>query len=163
MTQRGNRPRAALYHRSSVTEPEVPWRKLRAAATARGYDVAAEIEEATAAAEAPALERLVATVPKRRIDAVLLWSLGALGDSLGEILGNVRKLIDAGFRTEIVAPGLIIDPRDQASKSAMLSLISALADMPHSIRSEATRAGLQRARSKGRRLGRPPRSAPSHS
>ncbi|MBI1918734.1 MAG: recombinase family protein [Planctomycetes bacterium] len=153
---RVTRPRAALYHRPSIIE-RTPWRELRAAAAARGYGVAMEIEETESAhGGCPALERLLTAARERKIDAVLVQKLHAFGYTVPDLLSIIRKLVDSGTRVEVVAQRITIDPRDEESTQAILGVLAALADAGRSARSDATRVGLERARRRGHRLGRPP-------
>jgi len=107
--------RAALYHRVSTTDqdPATARHELRAAATARGYTIAMEVEETGSGArnDRPGLQEVMSAARRSRIDAVLVWKLDRFGRSTLDLLGCIQQLVAAGVRFEAITQGLAIDPR----------------------------------------------------
>jgi DNA invertase Pin-like site-specific DNA recombinase len=74
----------------------------------------------------------------------MVWSVDRLGRSLQDLVG---------FLSEMHALG--IDSTSPAGK-AMFQMMGVFAEFERAIVKECVRAGLERARSEGKRLGRPP-------
>jgi hypothetical protein len=66
--------------------------------------------------------------------------------------GDVR----AALRAALVANSFLISPVDVAFRKAMFQMMGVFAEFERSMVQERVRAGLARARSEGKRLGRPP-------
>ena len=103
-----------------------------------------------AKAERPELARLLEQV--REGDVVVVWKLDRLGRSLGHLVAFVGELMERGV-------GLVSlrDPVDTTSAQGRLvfNLFASLAEFERDLIRERTRAGLEAARARGRKGGRP--------
>ncbi|MFN7975088.1 MAG: recombinase family protein [Acidobacteriota bacterium] len=154
--------RTALHHRVSTTEqdPSAPRHDLRAAATARGYEIAMEVEETGSGAQndRPGLQNVMAAALRGRIDVVIVWKLDRFGRSALDLLVSIRQLVDAGARFEAIKQRLVVDPRRvDPTATLILTVLAAVAAFERDLIRERTLLGLERARRAGKRLGRPPR------
>ena len=152
---------AAIYHRVSTTDqdPTTARHELRAAASLRGYSIALEIEETGSGArnDRPGLQQILSAARRGRIHAVLVWKLDRFGRSTLDLLTNIQHLTQAGVRFEAITQGLRVDPmRLDPTTHLILGVLAAVAEFERDIIRERTRLGLQRARRRGKRLGRPP-------
>jgi len=104
----------------------------------------------------PAREELLAFV--RRSDVVVVWKLDRLGRSLRDLVELVVGLGDRGV--ELRSLHEAIDTTTPAGKLTF-HLFAALAELEADVLRERTRAGLEAARRRGTKLGRP-RALDSH-
>ena len=103
-----------------------------------------------ARAERPELARLLDQL--RAGDTVVVWRLDRLGRSLADLIGSVAQLEErgVGFRS-------LQESIDTTSSGGRLvfHVFAALAEFERDLIREPTRAGLEAARARGRRGGRP--------
>lgn len=150
--------RVALYARVSTLNgqhPEMQLHELREYAAHRGWQIAGEyVDEGVSGSKEsrPALNRLMVDARQRRLDTVLVWKLDRFGRSLKHLVNNLADLESLG-----VAFVSIRDNIDLTTPSGrlMLHLIAAMAEFERALIQERVRAGLQNAKRKGKRLGRP--------
>jgi DNA invertase Pin-like site-specific DNA recombinase len=149
--------RVALYCRCSTLDQTVNLQLdgLRDYARARGLEVVDEyIDEGVSGAKAtrPALDRLQADARRRRFDAVAVWRLDRLARS-------VRHLTQLGADFEALGVDLIVlDQAIDTSTSAgrfLFHTLAAVGELERDLLRERTRAGLEAAKRRGRKLGRP--------
>ncbi len=110
----------------------------------------------------PAFDALCRDATKRQFDVVMAWSVDRLGRSLQDLVAFLSELHALGIDLFLHQQGL--DTTTPAGK-AMFQMMGVFAEFERSIIQERVRAGLARARSEGKRLGRPtmPRSWKSKS
>jgi DNA invertase Pin-like site-specific DNA recombinase len=149
--------RLALYCRCSTLDQTVNLQLdgLRDYARARSLEVVGEyIDEGVSGARAtrPALDRLQADARRRRFDAVAVWRLDRLARS-------VRHLTELAADLEALGVDLIVlDQAIDTSTSAgrfLFHTFAAVGELERDLLRERTRAGLEAARRRGRKLGRP--------
>ena len=131
---------------------------LQQFAEARGWHIVKiyeEKESAWRAGRQHELARALQGARRRQFDILLVWSLDRLSrEGPLAILSLVHRLSQAGVRVVSLqepwteAPGELYD--------VLLALTGWVAKMESERRSERTKAGLERARRQGKRLGRPP-------
>src|SRR5687767_4458433 len=157
-------PRAALYHRVSTVDqdPETARAELRAQAAARGLDVVLELEETGSGAnnDRPGLLKLLAAAERRQVDAVLVWKLDRFGRSALDLLRNLETLERAGVRFVCTSQGIDTGGRGDPMSRLLLTMLAAVAEFERELIRSRTRMGLERARARGKRLGRPPAPKP---
>src|SRR4051812_32921907 len=90
---------------------------------------------------------------KRQFDVVMAWSVDRLGRSLQDVVGVLSELHALGIDLFLHQQGL--DTTTPAGK-AMFQMMGVFAEFERAIIQERVRAGLARAKSEGKRLGRPP-------
>ncbi len=155
----------ALYARVSTEsqDPEVQLAALRAHAANRGWEVVEEfIDKGFSGAKErrPALDRLMRAAWTGQFHAVLMWRFDRFARSVKHLISALET-----FRTLKVD---FISLQEQFDTStpigqAMFTIIGAMAQLERDIIRERVKAGLERARARGVRLGRPTaRVEPSH-
>lgn len=158
--------RAVIYHRvSTVDQDEQGARtELEMAAKVRGFTIEMVIEETGSGArnDRPGLQRVMEAALRSRVDVVLVWKLDRFGRSSLDLLSNLRKLDDAGVRFIATSQGIDLQPGGDAMSKLLVTMLSAIAEFERDLIRERTILGLQKARRRGKRLGRPvDRSAPT--
>jgi DNA invertase Pin-like site-specific DNA recombinase len=148
--------RAAIYARVSTSDQtcENQLEELRRYVTARGWKAVEYIDEGISGAKErrPALDRLVADAKRRRLDVVVCWRLARLGRNLKDLITLLEELQVLGVDFVSLAEG--IDATTPAGKLQM-HILGAIAEFERARIAERVRAGLERARRNGTRLGRP--------
>src|SRR5437762_7168257 len=148
--------RAALYARVSTTEqtPENQLVALRAFALARGWAASEFVDHGVSGAKdrRPQLDAMLADVRRRKLDLVLVTKLDRLARS-------TRHLVTLGAELEALGVDLVV--LDQAidtttpSGRLLFHMLAAVAEFERDLIRDRVLAGLRRARTQGRRLGRP--------
>ena len=134
--------------------------------TDRGQDTAAQIDALRAANcermfeerasggrwDRPELHRMLDQL--RQSDVVIVWKLDRLSRSLKDLLSIMEKIdaAGAGFRSLTES----IDTTTPAGRM-MMQMVGVFAEFEREMIRERTRAGLERARKKGRHPGRKPK------
>jgi DNA invertase Pin-like site-specific DNA recombinase len=91
----------------------------------------------------------------REGDQLVVWKLDRLGRSLAHLVTTVDALARRGVAFRVLAhDGAPIDT-NTASGKLMFGIFATLAEFERSLISERTRAGLEAARARGRKGGRP--------
>jgi putative DNA-invertase from lambdoid prophage Rac len=153
--------RAALYARVSTSDQtcENQLLELRRYAVARGWTATEFVDQGVSGAKdrRPALDALMTTAKRRRIDVVIVWRLDRFGRSLRHLVMAIEELNSAGV--SFVSLGESIDT-SSATGRLLLGVMGSFAEFERERIRERVLAGLQRARSQGKRLGRPRRDLP---
>ncbi len=153
--------RAVLYGRVSTfdQEPENQLAELRRYAGARGWTSAEYVDRGISGAKdrRPALDRLLIDARRRRFDVLVVWRLDRLGRNLRHLITLLEELQALGIAFVSLNEG--IDATTPAGKLQM-HILGAIAEFERARIAERVKAGLQRARAQGKRLGRP-RKVPS--
>lgn len=148
--------RAAIYARVSTfdQEPENQLVELRRYAEARGWAAQEYVDRGVSGAKdkRPALDALVKDAKRRRFDVVLCWRLDRLGRNLKHLITLLDEL--QALRVAFVSLAEGIDATTPAGKLQM-HILGAIAEFERERIRERVLAGLQRAKTQGRRLGRP--------
>jgi putative DNA-invertase from lambdoid prophage Rac len=150
--------RAVAYVRVSTSDQNPSNQKpdLLRIARARGLEIITVYEEkASTAKRRPALEAMLLAAHRGRFDVLLLWALDRLGRSMVENLSTILTLDQLGV-TVVSARENWLDTASPV-RPLLIGIFSWVAEQERSRISERTRAGLARARSKGIRIGRPPK------
>jgi DNA invertase Pin-like site-specific DNA recombinase len=148
--------RAALYARVSTLdqEPENQLQELRRYVEARGWTAQEYVDHGVSGAKErrPALDELLRDAKRRRFDVVVCWRLDRLGRNLKHLITLLEELQGLGVAFVSLAEG--IDATTPAGKLQM-HILGAIAEFERERIRERVLAGLQRARTEGKRLGRP--------
>jgi putative DNA-invertase from lambdoid prophage Rac len=150
--------KAALYVRVSTERQtgENQIAELRQLAAARGFEpvVYEEVESATKAR--PVLDRMLADARAGRVRAIIVWALDRLHRSM---LGAIQTVLECD---RISVPVISIrEPWLDTSgpvRPLLIAIFGWVAEQERTRLIERTKAGLERARRQGKRLGRPPAS-----
>ena len=152
--------RAVLYLRVSTIEQTTAnqERELRDVAGRIGCEIVHVYKDhgisgAKGREKRPAFNRLCRDAAKRQFDMVMAWSVDRLGRSLQDLVAFLSEL--HALRIDLFLHQQGLDTTTPAGK-AMFQMLGVFAEFERSIIQERVRAGLARARSEGKRLGRPP-------
>jgi DNA invertase Pin-like site-specific DNA recombinase len=152
--------RAVLYLRVSTIDQTTAnqERELRAVAERMGCEVVKVYKDhgisgAKGRDKRPAFDALCRAATRREFDMVMAWSVDRLGRSLQDLVGFLSELHALGLDLYLHQQGL--DTRTPAGK-AMFGMMGVFAEFERAMIQERVRAGLARARSEGKQLGRPP-------
>lgn len=150
--------RCALYARVSTTEQEVDNQllELRRFTEARGWTPKEYVDRGVSGSKdrRPALDELLKDAKRRKFDILVCWRLDRLGRNLRHLILLLDELQALGIGFVTLGEG--IDTSTPAGK-LQLHILSAIAEFERERIRERVMAGLQRARSQGKRLGRPER------
>ncbi len=153
--------RAALYARVSTLhrgqDPELQMTELRAVAAQRGWTIAGEYVDvgvSGAKERRAALDRLMADARGGKVDVVAVWRFDRFARSTRHLLEALEtfRVLNVGFLSLREA----VDTTTPAGK-ALFTMIAAVAELERDLIRERVRAGVERARQRGKRLGRPPK------
>ena len=152
--------RAVLYLRVSTVEQTTTnqERELRQAAERAGWEVTKVyrdhgISGAKSREKRPAFDALCRDANRRQFDVVMAWSVVQLGRSLQDLVGFLSELHALNVDLFLHQQGL--DTTTPAGKAMFQMLTGVFAEFERSIIQERVRAGLARAKSEGKVLGRP--------
>jgi DNA invertase Pin-like site-specific DNA recombinase len=151
--------RAAIYLRVSTTEQttENQRRELLAAARRHGWLVVEVFEDAgVSGAKSPkqrtGLNAMMKGVARREYDIVAAWSVDRLGRSLQDLVILLGELHSKGVDLFLHQQGL--DTSTPAGM-ALFGMLGVFAEFERAIIRERIKSGLERAKSQGRKIGRP--------
>jgi putative DNA-invertase from lambdoid prophage Rac len=148
--------RAAIYARVSTVdqEPENQLQELRRYIQARGWTGQEYVDRGVSGAKdrRPALDQLLTDARRRRLDVLVCWRLDRLGRNLKHLITLLDELQALGIPFVSLAEG--IDATTPAGKLQM-HILGAIAEFERERIRERVLAGLRRARTQGKRLGRP--------
>jgi DNA invertase Pin-like site-specific DNA recombinase len=154
--------KAAIYARVSTVdqEPENQLQELRRYVQARGWTAVEYVDRGVSGAKdrRPALDQLLIDARRRRFDVLVCWRLDRLGRNLKHLITLLDELQVLGVAFVSLAEG--IDATTPAGKLQM-HILGAIAEFERERIRERVLAGLQRARSQGKRLGRPKAAVPN--
>ena len=149
----------AIYTRVSTDHQttENQERELRAIATRMDWEIVnvyrdEGISGAKGRDERPAFDALCKDAARRQFDMVMAWSVDRLGRSLQDLVGFLSELHALGIDLMLHQQGL--DTTTPAGK-AMFQMMGVFAEFERAMIRERVKAGLDRARAQGKRLGRP--------
>lgn len=108
------------------------------------------------AEQRPAFKRMLGQI--RKNETLVVSKLDRLGRDAIDVLQTVRNLGKRGVKVVVLQLGTT-DLTSAAGK-LLLSMLAAVAEMERDLLIERTQAGLARARSEGKTLGRPSKTTP---
>jgi len=150
--------KCALYARVSKTDesqnPENQLMRLRSYADERGWQVYQEYVDHASGADAnrPQLNQMIRDARGRRFSLVLTTKI----DRIARSSLNLKQII-----ADLEARGIKFECTDQPFSTntptgkLLFGILGEIAEFERSLIIERTKAGLQRARAQGKRLGRP--------
>jgi DNA invertase Pin-like site-specific DNA recombinase len=152
-----NALQVALYARVSTDgqDPEVQLQALRAHAAHRGWEIIETFVDHGVSGRLerrPALDRMIKTAWVGQFQIIVVQRLDRLGRSLKHLVTLLSELQEKG-----VAVVSLKEQLDFSSSTGRLlfHVIAALAEFETALIADRVRAGLDRARMRGVRLGRP--------
>ena len=102
----------------------------------------------------PAFDKLCRDAARREFDMVMAWSVDRLGRSLVDLLATLQDL-HAGKGVDLYLHQQGLDTSTPSGR-AMFQMMGVFSEFERAMIQERVKAGLARARSEGKRLGRPP-------
>ena len=155
--------RAAIYARVSTVGQDTDRQlaDLRRLADHRGFEVAHIAEEKMSGtrSDRPLRQQLITLAQAGKIDAILVTELSRWGRSTQDVLKTLDQL--ASWNVSLIAAnGIDLDLRTAGGKM-MVTLLAGFAEFERDLASERIRSGLARAKSAGKKLGRPQGQNPS--
>ena len=154
--------RAVLYLRVSTLDQTTAnqERELREIAVRMGWEILKVYKDrgisgAKGRDKRPEFDRLCRDAAKRQFDMVMAWSVDRLGRSLQDLVGFLSEL--HALRIDLFLHQQGLDTTTPAGK-ALFQMMGVFAEFERAMLQERVRAGLKRAKSEGKRLGRPPRA-----
>jgi DNA invertase Pin-like site-specific DNA recombinase len=152
--------KAGLYLRVSTKQQDTgsQERELREVAKRLGHEIVEVYEDqgisgAKGRDKRPAFDRLHKDITSRKIDIVMAWSVDRLGRSLQDLMHFLEHMHSKQVGLYLHQQGL--DTTTPAGK-AMFQMCGVFAEFERAIIRERVRAGMARAKEKGKRLGRKP-------
>jgi DNA invertase Pin-like site-specific DNA recombinase len=154
--------RAAIYARVSTADQNATNQTLELGRyiAARGWTAVEYVDHGISGAKdrRPALDRMMADAKRRKFDVVVCWKLDRFGRSLQHLVNGIQSLTDAGVGFQSLGEGI---DTQSATGRLMLGILASFAEFERDRIRERVLAGLQRAKSQGKRLGRPKTNPPT--
>lgn len=150
--------RCAIYTRTSTSDRQdtsMQLRELEAYASVRGWTVVKVYEDkgfTGTNANRPALKELLAAARERKFDLVLVWKLDRWGRSLREIVLMLQDLSDYGVEFCSLKDALDLST---SHGKLMSHIVAAFSQYEADVIRSRVRSGLENAKAKGQKLGRP--------
>jgi DNA invertase Pin-like site-specific DNA recombinase len=155
--------RIAVYARVSTDDrgqdPENQLAQLRVWCVAAGHEIVTEyVDHASGgkgASKRPQFAAMLDAAHRRQFDVLLVWALDRLSrEGMVATIGYLQRLAAAGVAFHsYTEPALSTD--NEMVRDIVLAVMASLAKVERQRISERTRAGLERVKAKGVRLGRP--------
>lgn len=151
--------RVAIYTRVSTGDQttDSQTHALKEVAEKSGWEVIHIFEDRAVSGSVsrtsrPAFKALLEACTRREIDIIACWSIDRLGRSLQDLVGFLQDIDSLGV--DLYMHRQAIDTSTPSGK-LLFHVCGVFAEFERSIISERVRAGLDKARAKGKRLGRP--------
>ncbi len=158
-----DRLRAALYARVSTTgrgqEPDLQLEAQRRVAKQRRWEIVEEhvdLGVSGSKAKRPGLDALMLDARMGRIDVVAVFRFDRFARSVQHLVNALAEF--ESLNVQFVSLHEQVDTTTAMGR-AMFHIIAAMAELQRELIRENVRAGLARARARGKTLGRPPRVA----
>ena len=149
--------KTAIYARVSTDEQttENQILELKKVAERNGWEIQAIYADTISGAKSkrPQLDLLMQSVMRKEIDIVMVWSVDRLGGSLQHLITLLSDIHSKDCDLYLHLQG--IDTTTPSGKM-MFQMLGVFAEFERSMIRERVLAGLDRARSQGKKLGRPP-------
>lgn len=147
--------RAGLYLRVSTDSQTVENQRapLMELAKQRGWSVKAYEETGSAVKARPVFDSLMTDARAGRLDVVAVAALDRLGRSLFDVLATVRELDRLGVAVVSLRESWL--DTSGPARGLLIAVFAWVAEEERRILVERTRAGMDRARKAGKRIGRP--------
>jgi len=157
--------RAALYVRVSTDQQTVENQLLvlNEVAQRSGWTIVHTFSDegisgAKGRDQRPGFDGLLKSIARREVDIVAAWSVDRLGRSLTDLVAFLSDIQAGG--TDLYLHQQAIDTSTPAGRM-LFQMLGVFSEFERSIMKTRIRAGLERAKAKGTRFGRPP-IAPMH-
>ena len=153
--------RIGIYCRVSKNDesqdPQNQLNPLRDYAKALGGEIVAEYKDLASggSSDREGFLRMLEDADKRKFDLLLIWALDRFSrEGISNTLGYLEKLKRNAIAIKSLQESWL-DTRDEGLGQLLLAIFSWVAQQERKRIVERTRAGLERAKRQGKRLGRP--------
>ena len=151
--------RAVTYSRVSTSGQEISNQTniLREVSTMKGLTIVKEytdvgISGAKGRDQRKGFDELLKGATRKEFDVILVWSVDRLGRNLQDLISFLNEIHSVGCDLFIHQSG--IDTTTPTGKM-MFGILSVFADFERSMITQRTRAGMERAKREGKKIGRP--------
>ena len=149
--------RAAIYARVSTKDQDCQNQllQLRQFAATQGWAIVAEFSDelSGSTSDRPQFKAMFQAASRRQFDILLFWSLDRLSrEGVLDTLQHLNRLTGYGVAWRSYTEQYL--DSTGIFRDAVIGILAAVAKQERVRRSERTRAGLERARAKGKQLGR---------
>ena len=148
--------KVAIYARVSTHDQqtlEMQIEAMKKHAVQRGWQVVKEIQEVgSGAIKRPKREALLKSARRREVDGIIVWKLDRWGRSVPDLISTLNELQETGVGFISITEAL--DLTTSAGR-AMAGILAVFAEFERDMLRERVKAGLEQARRKGKKLGRP--------
>src|SRR6266852_9581129 len=151
---------AAIYARVSTInagqDPTLQTRELKEYCQRRGWQVFdCYVDNGFSGKKdsRPQLNRMMQDAHERRFDVVVVWRFDRFARSVSHLLRALETFNSLGV--QFVSLSEQVDTSTPTGKM-VFTVLGAVAELERSLTGERVKAGIRNARSKGKRLGRPP-------
>ena len=149
--------KTAIYARVSTHDQQtldMQMSKCSEYSESRGWEVVRKVKEVgSGATHRPQRADLLKLCRQRKIDIVVVWKLDRWGRSVSDVVSTLNELQELGVKFVSITEALDFTT---AMGRAMSGLLAVFSEFEREMISERVRAGLNQARLRGKRLGRPP-------
>ena len=153
----GGQMNTVLYCRVSTADQTTDNQRLELEQVAdrAGWTITQTFTDVISGARAkrPGLDALMLAVARKEVDMVMVWDVSRLGRSLSHLVSLLEQFHAKGVNLYFHQQG--IDTTTPAGK-AMFGIMGVFAEWERGMIQERVKAGLNRAKAQGKRLGRPP-------
>jgi DNA invertase Pin-like site-specific DNA recombinase len=151
--------RAALYLRVSTREQSTAMQRaeLEAVAQRAGWTIVETYEDQGISGgkgrdQRPAFDRMLKDAVRRKFDVLMAWSVDRLGRSLQDLINGLSDL--QGANVDLYLREQAVDTTTPGGK-ALFQMLGVFAEFERSIIRQRVQSGVDQARARGKRLGRP--------
>ena len=147
--------KVAIYIRVSKADlhPENQILELKQYAESQGWNYKIFSEKQSTRKTRPIKKNIFDAACRREFDKILVWKLDRWARSLQELISDLSILRQHRVEFQSLKDNIILD--DDARNMLMIHLLGAFAEFEREMIRERTMAGLARAKSQGKILGRP--------
>lgn len=148
----------ALYARVSTSnknqDPDTQLIPLRVYCKRRDFNIVEEFIDFTSGVKENRiqLKNLMSKAKKRKFDAIIVWKLDRLGRSLKHLITLIDEFDSLGIQFISYTEGM--DTTTPTGK-LLFNVVGAIAGFERDLIRERVKAGLEKAKLKGKKLGRP--------
>ena len=151
--------KAAIYARVSTYDQKTLSMQLEKCfqyAQARNWNIVYQIKEVgSGIKQRTQRSGLLKLCRQRKIDIVIVWKLDRWGRSVSDVVSTLQELQELGIQFVSITEALDFTT---AIGRAMSGLLAVFSEFEREMISERVKAGVNQARLKGKRLGRPPKA-----
>jgi DNA invertase Pin-like site-specific DNA recombinase len=152
--------KVAIYCRTSKADqnPENQRIELEAFAKAMRWEYSIFEEQESTRKTRPIKNHLFQEALNKKWDLIFCWKLDRWARSMQELINDLELLRKNNVQFRTLKENLTLD--NNPANNLMINILSSFAQFERDIIRERTLAGLQRARSEGKTLGRPKKKTP---